>query len=245
MEELSKAEPESEPVVFAVLDVETTGLDPNVDRVVEIACVFTAPHMLGSTFCRLVNPGRPISPEASAVHHLVDADVADAQRLDLVVDPIERDIRMRQAVPVAHRAEFDSAFLPTIPGPWLDTLRMARRYLPDSPQYGNQYLRYALKLEVSREVPAHRALGDALVTAALLRHLLNGPARADYKRLALPDFLTLQARPILLRTVGFGKYKGKPWADVPQSYLRWLLDNPQGDDRDQLYTVRKYAGVIA
>lgn len=245
MEELSKAEPESEPVVFAVLDVETTGLDPNVDRVVEIACVFTAPHMLGSTFCRLVNPGRPISPEASAVHHLVDEDVAEAVSLESVVVPLAHYIGAESAVPVAHRAEFDSAFLPEIKGPWLDTLRMARRYLPDLPHYGNQYLRYALKLPVAREVPAHRALGDCLTTAALLRHLLNGPARADYERLALPDFLELQAKPILLRTVGFGKYKGQPWENVPQSYLRWLLANPQGEDRDQLYTARKYAGLIA
>ena len=227
--------------LFAVLDVETTGLDPQVDRVVEVGVAFTSdvPDSAGSW---LVNPLCPISPEASAVHHLIDEDVKDAPQLAVVMEPLLHDIETRKAVPVAHRAQFDSAFLPSVPGPWLCTQRMAQRYLPDLPHHGNQFLRYALKLEVSRDVPAHRAKGDAIVTAALLRYLLAGPAKADYEGLPLSAFIAKQAEPILLKTVGFGKHKGLPWADVPAGYLRWLLANPQGDDRDLTYTVHHYLG---
>ena len=47
---------------FAVVDVETTGLDPQTDRVVEIACVLTRAGSRVATFSTLVNPGRAIPP---------------------------------------------------------------------------------------------------------------------------------------------------------------------------------------
>ena len=68
--------------VICVLDTETTGLDPANDAIVEFAaCVVQmtdgawAPS---EVFSRFVHPGMPIPPESSAIHHIVDVDVADA-----------------------------------------------------------------------------------------------------------------------------------------------------------------------
>ncbi|HJX53717.1 MAG TPA: exonuclease domain-containing protein [Polyangia bacterium] len=222
---------------FVVIDVETTGLDPKTDGVCEIGWCTTT-ESAGAFFAsQLVNPGIPISPHASAVNHLVDADVANAPSLERVV--LEHYI-FDWGIPVAHNAPFDSAFLPMIKGPWLDTRRMARRYLPEAPQHSNQFLRYFLKLDVPRTVVPHRAEGDAVTTAALLRYLLNGPAKADFERLTIEDFVREQSAPIRLRTIGFGKYKGKPWSEAPRDYLLWLSRNSESSDEDTAFTVRSY-----
>jgi DNA polymerase-3 subunit epsilon len=64
------------PLVF--IDLETTGLNPAVDRIVELSLVRLHPLGLRETMTRRVNPGVSIPPESSRVHGIVDADVADA-----------------------------------------------------------------------------------------------------------------------------------------------------------------------
>src|SRR5438309_9251712 len=63
---------------LAVLDVESTGLDPAVDRVVEVAAVKFHPGGRVATYGRRVNPTVPIPPAATAVHGITDADAAAA-----------------------------------------------------------------------------------------------------------------------------------------------------------------------
>lgn len=225
---------------FLVLDVETTGLDPKVDKVCEVGWCATTETVGIFSRSYLVNPGIPISPGASAVNHLVDADVAEAMTLDQLASA---NYFWDWGFPVAHNAPFDSAFLPMVKGPWLDTKRMALRYLPELESHSNQFLRYYLKLDVPRTLVPHRAEGDAVVTATLLRYLLNGPAKADYERQPIADFIAQQAEPVLLHRVNFGKHKGKPWAQVPRDYLQWLERNSQDSDEDTQFTVRHYLAL--
>jgi len=63
------------PLVF--FDLETTGLDLNNDRIVELAFIKITPHGDVLERERRFNPGMPIPPEATAVHGISDADVAD------------------------------------------------------------------------------------------------------------------------------------------------------------------------
>src|SRR5215217_7097246 len=64
---------------YIALDLETTGLLAETDRIVEIGAVrFDAAGRELGRFERLVNPGRAMSPAAQAVHGLSDADLADA-----------------------------------------------------------------------------------------------------------------------------------------------------------------------
>jgi exodeoxyribonuclease X len=222
---------------FVVLDVETTGDDTTTDKVCEIGwCVTNLTSTIVSGG-RLVNPKISISPGASAVHHLIDSDVVGCPTLDEVV--LLHNM-FDWGIPVAHNAPFDSTFLPMIKGSWLDTLRMARRYLPEAPKHSNQFLRYYLQLDVPRAHPPHRAEGDAIVTAALLRYLLNGPAKADYERQPIAEFIAQQTQPVLLHTVNFGKHRGKLWAEVPRDYLQWLRRNSQDSDEDTKFTVEHY-----
>ncbi len=65
----------TKPVMF--FDLETTGTNVMTDRVVEISMIKVMPDGTDIQRTIRVNPGRPIPPEATAVHHITDADVAD------------------------------------------------------------------------------------------------------------------------------------------------------------------------
>lgn len=66
---------------LVAFDLETTGVRPGQDRIVEIAMIRVEPDGSRRTFRSLVNPQMPIPPGASAVHGIHDADVADAPAL--------------------------------------------------------------------------------------------------------------------------------------------------------------------
>ena len=51
---------------FIAFDLETTGIQPKTDAIVEIGAVRFRGAVPAETFCTLINPGRPIPPEASA-----------------------------------------------------------------------------------------------------------------------------------------------------------------------------------
>lgn len=228
--------------IIIVLDTETTGVDHSVDQVIELGFAATTLDKTISYGSALVKPSVPISAGASACHHLIDSDVENAAPLAVVVDALLNPwCQVPETIAyAAHNAPFDRGFLPDLTDrPWLDTYRMARRYLPELPTHTNQFLRYALKLDVPRDIPAHRALGDCIVTAALLRWLLAGPARADFERMGTKEFETFIDGPLLLTMCNFGKHAGKRWAEVPRDYLAWM-DRTGGFDSDTTFTAKHY-----
>ena len=93
---------------FAVLDIETTGLTPQMDRIVEIAVVTTDPwgRVLGEWSTR-VNPEGPIG--ATHIHGITAADVAHAPVFREVVAALTQ--QLAGAALVAHNADFDLAFI--------------------------------------------------------------------------------------------------------------------------------------
>ena len=63
-------------MIIRCLDIETTGLDAAADAIVEIASVdLRSDGSIISTAETLVQPGRSVSPAASAIHHLIDDDL--------------------------------------------------------------------------------------------------------------------------------------------------------------------------
>lgn len=218
--------------VAIVLDVETTGFDPRTDRVVELAAVWVdATGRILRVTQSLVDPEIPIPARARAVHHLGDEDVRGAPKLRRAL----RAMEIGTDLPIAaHQAQFDISFLAGPEGdprlaeaPRICTVRCARHLIPDAPAYGNQVLRYHLGLSVGTlSDPPHRAKPDAIVTAALLAHLLT---LAPLARL-----IELTGVPPLLRTVEVGprEWRGRPWSEVDEGLLRWYLrpDKNFGDD---------------
>ena len=96
-----------------VLDTETTGLNPDEGHaLVEIARVSVMDGVIGPTWSSLVRPGRPIPPEATAVHGITDAMVAEAASVAEVAERVRRDCEDRTLV--FHHAAFDLPFLMVI-----------------------------------------------------------------------------------------------------------------------------------
>jgi DNA polymerase III epsilon subunit-like protein len=220
---------------YAVIDVETTGMDPAVDRVVEIACVRLHEGRITRRFEALVDPGCPIPAAASEIHHILDADVRGKPRLAEVAGRVRRFVE--DAVVVAHNASFDVAFLPFVRDrPIVCSMRLAMHLL-DAPGYGNQVLRGELGIDDPelRGMPPHRALADALVTARILQELLRRYERSSFPR-GLEGLIATVASPIKLRRLPFGVHRGIAVEEIPSDYWRWVIAAGFYDAPDVRYT---------
>ncbi|MHB8462632.1 MAG: 3'-5' exonuclease [Vulcanimicrobiaceae bacterium] len=160
---------------FAVVDVETTGLDPKVERVVEIAVVLVDEQWVVDSWSSLVNPEMPIPARASQIHGIYDEDVAQAPTMEALVAEILT--RCQGRVVAAHNARFDLSFLPFLAShDALCTMQLARRAFPGAPNHQNQTLRKYLGLDRDPRIAmldAHRALADAMVSAHILIRALR------------------------------------------------------------------------
>lgn len=68
-----------------VIDVETTGIDPKTDAIIEIASIDLTPAGYANPIQTFVAPQRAVPPEASAVHHIIDDDLKDGPSLNEAV----------------------------------------------------------------------------------------------------------------------------------------------------------------
>lgn len=222
--------------MIRVFDIETTGTDPAEDRIVEIAAYDLNPldgsiSFAGAALC---NPGRPIRPEASAVHHLTDGDVAEMPPFDQVWPRFAADDITAYA---AHNSEFEASFLPDDGVEWICTYKGALHAWPDAPGHSNQVIRYwrgldgRANFDRSLASLAHRAAPDAYVTAHLLSDLLQIAT--------VPQLITCTKQPKRYPVLTFGKHYGMKWADVPGGYLEWLRDGKHDMDEDWRVCARR------
>jgi exodeoxyribonuclease X len=126
------------------IDIETTGTDPDTDAIVEIASVdLQRDGTIANEKATLVSPGIPVPAEASAVHHLIDADLERAPPLEDVIDQFKGADAY-----IAHNCSFEQSLLADHLGEttWVCTYKCALRIWPDLDSHGNQALRYHLGL---------------------------------------------------------------------------------------------------
>lgn len=252
-----------------VVDFETTGVDTDKDRIIQVGmklieirpALTTAGWSVSSRrhdYVALFNPGMHIPPGASAVHHIVDETVVDAPASDDVYHTVKEWLldKPRHDAVVGHNIiDFDLKFAPYLENgefgaPVLDTLRLAKKAWPDMEKFSNQYLRYALQDHdpgFIRHLPlngtctnAHDALADCEVTAGIFVCAINALCDGDIDIAAL---CKLQMEPNLLKVMPFGKYRGKTFEEVSRidrSYFRWALANMKDLDVDMRHTMTHY-----
>src|SRR6266446_5593872 len=164
------------------LDLETTGLSPPDDEILEIAVVDNAGAVLLHS---LVRPAHTTAwPDAEAIHGLTPADVQDAPALEALRPQIVRAVREKTVV--TYNAAFDQAFLPAELAAAAELLgcmvAFAEHYGEWSDWHGGfrwQTLGVATEYVRHRwETPSHRAVADALACRAVWRSLTEPEEQA-------------------------------------------------------------------
>ena len=173
---------------FIALDVETTGLDPSVDRLIEIAAVRFAPSGDGASFViadewsTFVNPGMPIPAKTTELTGITD-DMVDGAPGHLDALSRLQDFLIDLPI-VAHNALFDLGFLryegfrtgkesdPRMKfnPPLIDTVPLSRHLLPDLRNHKLNTVAEGLGIDIGQH---HRALDDARTCGWILVQLLK------------------------------------------------------------------------
>jgi len=229
-------------------DLETTGVDPGTDRIVEISILRVEPDGSRVTRTRRINPGRPIPEGATAVHGIRDEDVADAPSFRQIAKGLAETLEgadlagfnvARFDIPLLDREFRDSGFdLGLDKRRIVDAMTIFHRMEPRD-------LSAATRFYLGREHSgAHEAEADVAASFEILEAQLE---RYD----DLPQ--TVDALDAWLRRIpenaadqsgkfvhedgrvvfNFGKHKGKLLAEVAASapdYLQWILGSDFPDD---------------
>lgn len=225
---------------IVVFDCETTGVDPEQDRIVQFAAVrIGARDLRRETALKLlINPGVPIPESATAVHGITDEDVKRCPRFKDVARKIGEfiagsDLAGHNAIAfdvVLLRAELERCGfkLATVPTRRLfDTLELFRQEVPHT-------LAGALAFYCDKEIgdDAHDAMVDVEATIDVLRAMsdrrdysLDDMAKASYgSRVDLGGKLVKDDAGEAC--FNFGKHKGERLSNVAltsPSFMRWML----------------------
>jgi len=184
--------------MYAVIDVETTGGSPSVDRVIEIAVfVFDGQNVVHS-FSSLLNPKRPIDPYVTKLTGISNEMVKDA--------PSFEDIHQKllelthENIFVAHNVKFDFGMIRQefkrlgidFNRKQLDTVNLARKVIPGFNSYSLGNICNSLGITITDR---HRASGDAEATVKLLKIILDKPASQKYIEIELNHGIDLDLLP--------------------------------------------------
>ncbi len=241
------------PIVF--FDLETTGVNILKDRIVEISLVKILPGKEHEPIVktRRINPEMPIPAEATAIHHITDADVADAPTFRQVAHSLADLMKgcdiagfnsNRFDVPLLdeefHRAGVDFDFHRA---QFIDVQTIFHKMEPRN-------LTAAYRFYCDKELEgAHGATADTMATyevflAQLDRYdQLSGDVNELAKFSSQNDNVDLAGRIVRdaqgREVINFGKYKGQPVADVlakDPGYYSWIMQGDFAGDTKRVFT---------
>ncbi len=163
--------------VFVCLDLETTGLDPDLETIIEVGAVKFCRGETVETLSELANPKRKLSPFIQRLTGIKQAEVDAAQPFSAIAGRV-RDF-VGDAPIIGHNVSFDIGFLAKagvrFPGPVWDTRDIASMLLPS----GNYALNMLARSLGIRSWNAHRALDDAVATQRVFERLVDIALESD------------------------------------------------------------------
>lgn len=191
---------------YVALDLETTGLDPERDRIIEVGAVrFDAEGNELDTFSYVVNPGREVPAFIERFTGVTNEMTARAPKLASVRPELERFVG--QSVVVGHNIGFDLHYLGRegvkLAPKAVDTAGLSRYLLPTLRGHGLMEVATALGIEAGDH---HRALSDARTAAAVFVGLLRtAELLPEAQRFQLARFVAMH-EPILAEVIA-----GEEW----------------------------------
>ena len=230
------------------LDTETTGNEIGKDRLCQICYKYD-----GNLKTNYFKPPIPISVKAMSVTHITNKMVEDKEPFEKSKTSKELQSLLKDGILVAHNAKFDIAILEAeglAVSKYICTLRIARHFDENNliPEYGLQFLRYFLDLEI--EGGAHDAESDVNVLFAVFQRLLaKVKEKIPNEEEAINKMIEISNNPVIFKKFNFGKYKDKTVQSVAlddRRYLEWLLKTKMedgGQDEDWIYTLKQYLSL--
>lgn len=219
---------------FICIDCETTGLEPTQDRVIEIAVVKFNFQEIIESFETLVDPEQPISESSMAIHHITDEMVKGKPKIAEVIPQVFQ--MADRHIIIGHGIGLDIQFINEeakrfkihsrlSTNQTIDTLRLARLY-GESPTNSLERLRQHFNIAAEG---AHRAMSDVIVNIEVFKYLST-------KFKTTRQLLDRLEKPIQLKVMPLGKYKGRPFSDIPPEYLNWAVH--KDFDQDLIFSIR-------
>lgn len=226
---------------LAEFDVETTGTNPEIDRIVEIAVrrhYANGGPMLGRTF--RINPGMSIPVEASAVHHITDADVVDCPRFGEYADDVAA--LLGHADLVAYNGRFDARMVDAefkrlnLPSPLVGA-RLIDPFRIFCQKHPRDLSAAVATFCGDRHHDAHSAMGDVEATGRVLEAQLalypdlprTVAELVAYCEQRDPSWVDREGKLAWrdgVACINFGKFQGVPLQHVARTdngFLRWML----------------------
>jgi predicted DnaQ family exonuclease/DinG family helicase len=164
--------------IYVALDLETTGLRPERDAIIEIGAVKFRENEVLETWSSLVNPQRPIPHKITQLTGITQVEADQAPTLSSVISPLRSFVKDYPIV--GHNVPFDLGFLKRynlfLDNSAIDTFELASILLPHAARYSLGTLADALGITFPTR---HRALDDALATKDLFLRLLQQASQLD------------------------------------------------------------------
>ena len=235
---------------FVVIDLETTGLDPTVDQIIEIGAIRFKDGQEDETFNTLINPGIEIPDFITKLTGITNDDTRDAPTIDTQLDKLLSFLG--DSILIGHQVNFDASFIEYqlrrraddysnwqneaqrfkfLSNSRSDTLFLARIFFPFLPRMKLSSVSAYFNIDLEK---AHRALDDAKATGYIFLQLVERTLACDQK---------------ILRTIIHLLYKNS--ARV-KKFFKPILDyklkeniavTPGGLSEDLVYT-QKYINII-
>lgn len=218
-------------------DVETTGLNVQTDRIIQISTMKFVPGRDLPKVCTfLMNPDMPIPPESTAIHHITNEQVKKLPTFAAFAMDIE-EIFMGSDVGGYNVAKFDMPILAeefrrcniAFPAPGTKIVDVQSIYFAKEPRTLSAAVRFYCGKE---HADAHNAEADVRATVAVLEGQLERYAELsgtveELHSLCFPDELVDFGGKLKKNTKGqtvwaFGKNKDRPVKDDPD-YAKWVL----------------------
>ena len=239
---------------YILFDTETTGNNEE-DRIIQVGAMIVDAKGQVVVFDELCSTVLPIKVEAMAIHGITP-NLIEGKGLFTETNFYKAllPLNNQDNYLIAHNMPFDmgmlqkEGFIPDIK--IIDTLRVAKHLIPNSPSKALQYLRYELELYKDEQVEAdkynitikaHDAIGDVLVMKLLLSKLVV-LVKENYPDInPMIKMQELTSTPIFIETFTFGKYKDRKIAEVcneDMGYIAWMKKNMDLDE-DMRYTLDK------
>lgn len=167
---------------YISVDLETTGLNPKLDKIIEIGMIKVCDGEVVDTYSKLLNPRRELDNKIVSLTGISDSMLVQAVSLDKIVHEI---YAFAEELPLlGHHVIFDYSFLKQaainfglpITNQGIDTLMLCRKFMPvdEKKNLGHACAFFGIELD-----GAHRAFADAMAAHQLYQKMKNSFGHMD------------------------------------------------------------------